>query len=124
MNHTLLLVTVIVSNLRATVCKYRESSDSCEKFNIFIFCPKDPLGKLFSKITLKDSADFYFWRNREKLKFPLEGVWRPSKWSKNGAFLITAHDRLKPRWKLKISQLIYLLSSYQHTQFKLYKRFI
>ena len=72
--------------LRATACKNRESSDSCEKFDFFIICLKDSYSELFSKIALKGFADFYFWRNREKLKFPSDGLWRPSKWVKNYCF--------------------------------------
>ena len=60
-------------NIGATVCKNRESRVSCENFNFLIFCPKDPLGKLFSKVAFKISKDFYFSRNREKLKLAVEG---------------------------------------------------
>jgi hypothetical protein len=49
---------LVSCNLRAAVCKYRESGVSCELFDFLIFCPKDPFGELFSKITLKSAVDF------------------------------------------------------------------
>ena len=63
--------------LRAAVCKYRDSRDSCQNFDFLIFCLKDPFGELFSKIALKDSSDFYFSRNREMLKMAksMRGAW-------------------------------------------------
>ena len=40
-------------DLRATVCKYRESGVSREIFNFFIFCSNNLYSELFSKILLK-----------------------------------------------------------------------
>ena len=67
------LVSNTTFDIESDCLKNRESSDSFEKFDIFILCIKDPCGELFSKITLKSLVDFYFRRNREKLKFPSDG---------------------------------------------------
>ena len=47
---------------------YRESGVSREISNFFIFCPSNLYSELFSKITLKVSTAFYFFRNRAKFE--------------------------------------------------------
>ena len=54
--------------LRADVLNYRESGVSREISNFFIFCPSNLYSEVFSKITLKVSTAFYFFRNREKFE--------------------------------------------------------
>ena len=52
--------------LRANVCNFRESADSREFLNFFIFCPNNLFSTLISKITLKLVTVFYFFRNQAK----------------------------------------------------------
>ena len=47
---------------------YRESGVSREISNFFIFCPSNLYSEVFSKITLKVSTAFYFFRNRAKFE--------------------------------------------------------
>ena len=56
------------SILRANVCNFRESVDSREFLNCFIFCPNNLYSTLISKITLKLVTAFYFFRNQEKFE--------------------------------------------------------
>ena len=65
---------------------FRESRDSCHFIDFLIFCLKDPYGELVSNITFKSSADFLFWRNREKLKIPSDARRRPLETGINCAF--------------------------------------
>ena len=55
-------------NLRANVCNFRESVDSRELLNFFIFCPHNLYSTLISKITLKLVTAFYFFLNRAKFE--------------------------------------------------------
>ena len=57
-----------LSVLRANVCNFRESVDSREFLNFFIFCPNDLYSTLISKITLKLVTAFYFFLNRAKFE--------------------------------------------------------
>ena len=50
------------------VCNFRESVDSREFLNFFIFCPNNFYGTLISKFTLQLVTGFYFFRNRTKFK--------------------------------------------------------
>ena len=59
---------VFFSYLRANVCNYRESVDSREFLNFFIFCPNNLYSTLISKITLKFVKAFYFFRNQAKFE--------------------------------------------------------
>ena len=54
--------------LRADVWNYGESGVSREISNFFIFCPSDLYSEVFSKITLKVSTAFHFFRNRAKFE--------------------------------------------------------
>ena len=54
--------------LRANVCNFRESVDSREFLNSFIFCPNNLYSTLISKITLKLVTAFYFFLNRAKFE--------------------------------------------------------
>ena len=54
--------------LRANVCNFRESVDSRELLNFFIFCPHNLSRTLISKITLKLVTAFYFFRNQAKFE--------------------------------------------------------
>ena len=54
--------------LRATACKYEESSDRTKILDFFLFHPKNPFGELLSKIVLKSSIALLFLRKIEKLK--------------------------------------------------------
>jgi len=54
--------------LRADVCNYQESGVSCEISNFFLFCPRNLYSEVFSKIKLKVSTAFYFFRNRAKFE--------------------------------------------------------
>ena len=54
--------------LRANVCNFRESVDSREFLNFFIFCPHNLYSTLISKITLKLVTAFYFFLNRAKFE--------------------------------------------------------
>ena len=58
----------VVDILRADVWNYRESGVSREISNFFIFCPSDLYNEVFSKITLKVSTAFSFFRNRAKFE--------------------------------------------------------
>ena len=49
--------------LRANVCNFRESADSREFCNFFIFCPNNLYSTLISKITSKLVTAFYFFMN-------------------------------------------------------------
>ena len=55
-------------HLRANVCNFRESADSREFFNFFIFCPNNLYSTLISKITLKLVTAFYFFMNQAKFE--------------------------------------------------------
>lgn len=55
-------------DLRATACKYEESSDRTKILDFFLFHPKNPFGELLSKIVLKSSIALLFLRKIEKLK--------------------------------------------------------
>ena len=55
-------------NLRANVCNFRESVDSREFLNFFIFCSNNLFSTLISKITLKLVTAFYFFRNQAKFE--------------------------------------------------------
>ena len=52
--------------LRANLCNFRESVDSREFLNFFIFCSNNLYSTLISKITLKLVTAFYFFRNQAK----------------------------------------------------------
>ena len=54
--------------LRANVCNFRESVDSLEFLNFFIFCSNNLYSTLISKITLKLVTAFYFFRNLAKFE--------------------------------------------------------
>ena len=54
--------------LKANVCNFRESADSREFFNFFIFCPNNLYSTLISKITLKLVTAFYFFMNQAKFE--------------------------------------------------------
>ena len=54
--------------LRANVCNFRESVDSREFLNFFIFCSNNLYSTLISKITLKLVSAFYFFRNQAKFE--------------------------------------------------------
>ena len=54
--------------LRANVCNFRESVDSREFLNFFIYCPNNLYSTLISKITLKLVTAFYFFRNQAKFE--------------------------------------------------------
>ena len=56
------------SALRANVCNFRESVDSREFLNFFIFCSNNLYSTLISKITLKLVSAFYFFRNQAKFE--------------------------------------------------------
>ena len=56
------------SYLRANVCNFRESVDSLEFLNFFIFCSNNLYSTLISKITLKLVTAFYFFRNQAKFE--------------------------------------------------------
>ena len=55
-------------SLRAIVSNFRESGDSSENSNFFLFAPKDPFGELFSKIIFKSSSEFLFWQKLGKFE--------------------------------------------------------
>jgi len=54
--------------LRANVSNFRESVDSREFLNFFIFCPNNLYSTLILKITLTLSTAFYFFLNRAKFE--------------------------------------------------------
>ena len=54
--------------LRANVCNFRESVDSREFLNFFIFCPHNLYSTLISKIAVKLVTAFYFFLNRAKFE--------------------------------------------------------
>ena len=54
--------------LRANVCNFRESVDSREFLNFFIFCPHNLYSTLLSKLTLKLITAFYFFLKRAKFE--------------------------------------------------------
>ena len=64
-NTNLLLVE---QSLRANVCNFRESVDSREFLNFFIFCSNNLYSTLIFKITLKLVTAFYFFRNQVKFE--------------------------------------------------------
>ena len=55
-------------HLRANVCNFRESVDSREFLNFFIFCPHNLYSTLISKIAVKLVTAFYFFLNRAKFE--------------------------------------------------------
>ena len=55
-----------VLSLRAAVCKYGEFAVKTEISKFFIFGQKKPFGENFSKITIKVSKEFTFWRKPAK----------------------------------------------------------
>ena len=55
-----------METLRANVCNFRESVDSREFLNFFIFRPNNLYSTLISKITVKLVTAFYFFRNQAK----------------------------------------------------------
>ena len=57
-----------MNDLRANVCNFRESVDSREFLNFFIFCSNNLCSTLISKITLKLVSAFYFFRNQAKFE--------------------------------------------------------
>ena len=57
-----------LDKLRANVCNFRQSVDSREFFNFFIYCPNNLYSTLISKITLKLVTAFYFFRNQAKFE--------------------------------------------------------
>ena len=59
-------VKFLASYLRANVRNFRESVDSHEFLNFFIFRPNNLYSTLISKITLKLVTAFYFFRNQAK----------------------------------------------------------
>ena len=61
-------VTFNWSYLRANVSNFRESVDSREFLNFFIFCPHNLYSTLISKITLKLVTAFYFFLNWAKFE--------------------------------------------------------
>ena len=73
------------SLLRASFCKYRESSDSFKIFNFFIFCPNKAFSELFSKIQLNDPKPLEFFQNRGKFENRHFGLPPPLKIDKNSA---------------------------------------
>ena len=52
--------------VRANVCNFRESVDSREFLNFFLFRLNNLYSTLISKITLKLVTAFYFFRNQAK----------------------------------------------------------
>ena len=66
-------------NLRANVCKYRESGDSFKIFHFFIFSPNKAFSELFSKIQLKDPKALEFFQNRGKFEHRHFGLPPPLK---------------------------------------------
>ena len=69
------------------MCNFRESVDSREFFNIFIFCPDNHYSTLFSKITLKSVTAFYFFINRAKFEKRQSGALSSMKLAKIKHFL-------------------------------------
>ena len=61
-----LLVDIL--RAKANVCNFRESVDSREFLNFFIFCSNNLYSTLISKITLKLVSAFYFFRNQAKFE--------------------------------------------------------
>ena len=61
-------VDKIFEQLRANVCNFRESVDSREFLNFFIFCSNNLYSTLISKITLKLVTAIYFFRNQVKFE--------------------------------------------------------
>ena len=55
-------------SLREVVSNFRESGDRSKKSTFFLFAPKDPFGESFSKIILKSSSEFLFWKKYESSK--------------------------------------------------------
>ena len=73
--------------LRANVCNFRESVDSREFLNFFIFCPHNLYSTLISKITLKLVTAFYFFLNRAKFEKRQIGALSSMKLAKMKHFL-------------------------------------
>ena len=65
-NEFFFAVFFLNSNLRANVCNFRESVDSREFLNFFIFRLNNLYSTLIPKITLKLVTAFYFFRNQVK----------------------------------------------------------
>ena len=61
-------LSTVVCYLRANVCNFRESVDSREFLNFFIFCSNNLYSTLISKIALKLVTAFYFFRNQAKFE--------------------------------------------------------
>ena len=64
-------------DLRAVVCKYRESSTRSKNSNLFLLHQKNPFGKLFSKTIFKSSSEVPFLRKVGKLKISFNSVEGP-----------------------------------------------
>ena len=73
--------------LRANVCNFRESVDSREFLNFFIFWPHNLYSTLISKITLKLVTAFYFFLNRAKFEKRQIGALSSMKLAKINHFL-------------------------------------
>ena len=81
------IIFKIYPDLRANVCNFRESVDSHEFFNFFIFCPHNLYSTLISKITLKLVTAFYFFLNRAKFEKRQFGALSSMKLAKINHFL-------------------------------------
>ena len=67
---------IIMADLRANVCNFRESVDSREFLNFFIFRLNNLYSTLISKITLKLETAFHFFRNQQSLKNSKSALFR------------------------------------------------
>ena len=54
--------------LREVVSNFRESGDRSKNSTFFSFAQKDPFGESFSKIILKSSSEFLFWKKIRKFE--------------------------------------------------------
>ena len=84
-------------DLRANVCNFRESVDSREFLNFFIFYPHNLYSTLISKITLKLVTAFYFFLNRAKFEKRQIGALSSMKLAKINHFL---RARTKKRYDI------------------------